>query len=782
MSDIAKLTVALYANSAQFVSELEKSQKKAKTWSDKVGGTFNAAAKATAAAAAATAGAMAAMYAQQSQIIDQTAKAADSLGMTTEAYSQLAYAADLTGASQAFGAAMESMTVNLADAVHGSGEAVDALKMLGLSATELSMMTPDTQLLALADAMKQVENQSQRTFLTDQIFGGPEMMVMLNQGATGIRAMAEEADLLGVTLSRVDAAKIEMANDAMHKVSVSMQGWSKSVAVELAPLLAAVADEITYATKAAGGFGVVTSEALDGVIKGVAFVSDVWRGWELIIKSGETVVYGYKLAMMTMWQSVIDGAVQAGEAIIQSVVWPMQTALDALAPYSDQAAGLANSLKDITTFQAPQLFNIPDAKIDYAESLWELRSLASEPLPSDGIESWYQESKKRIQETAELYASSIKRNSANMIAPSFETDSGQSKAVESFQEATAKIQQEYIRRLAIAASGEQAMATQEVFAYQDRNAQLSQQFQEAYDAAAGNNQLMQELESQYFASREVLWQEHQYNLDEIQKGFWDRYAESLQENMISMDELTASMLDNFSSKMGGAFESMIFDSQSLGDAIANLAEGMGRAVVNALGQMAAQWLAYKAVQLAVGKSTATAGVVAMTANAQAAALQAGLNAFASTAAIPIVGPVAAPAAMASALAVTEPIAASISAIAAGGIAGMAHNGISNIPREGTWLLDKGERVYTNESAQQLDDMYSTIRQLGRERSSSNNSNGESNIEINVNEAQPGTNVKTYFDYEQQKQIVDIVCGDVRKGGDVAETLGLTYGLSRKGYL
>ncbi|MDK1289778.1 hypothetical protein [Pseudoalteromonas umbrosa] len=36
--------------------------------------------------------------------------------------------------------------------------------------------------------------------------------------------------------------------------------------------------------------------------------------------------------------------------------------------------------------------------------------------------------------------------------------------------------------------------------------------------------------------------------------------------------------------------------------------------------------------------------------------------------------------------------------------GMAHEGIEHIPREGTWLLDKGERVYTNQSAKRLDRM------------------------------------------------------------------------------
>ena len=117
--------------------------------------------------------------------------------------------------------------------------------------------------------------------------------------------------------------------------------------------------------------------------------------------------------------------------------------------------------------------------------------------------------------------------------------------------------------------------------------------------------------------------------------------------------------------MGNALESIIFDSQSLGDAFQGVMQNMARGVVNALGQMAAQWLAYKIVQMTVGASTAAAGSAGLALNAQAAALQAGINAFASTAAIPVVGPPAAPAAMKAALAVTQPMAVAVSAMSAG---------------------------------------------------------------------------------------------------------------------
>ncbi|MGL6585467.1 hypothetical protein ACSZOO_11540 [Aeromonas hydrophila] len=51
---------------------------------------------------------------------------------------------------------------------------------------------------------------------------------------------------------------------------------------------------------------------------------------------------------------------------------------------------------------------------------------------------------------------------------------------------------------------------------------------------------------------------------------------------------------------------------------------------------------------------------------------------------------------------------SVGLVAGTAIAGMAHSGIEEVPREGTWLLDKGERVYTNRSAERIDQMYDQV--------------------------------------------------------------------------
>lgn len=176
---------------------------------------------------------------------------------------------------------------------------------------------------------------------------------------------------------------------------------------------------------------------------------------------------------------------------------------------------------------------------------------------------------------------------------------------------------------------------------------------------------------------------------EPEPTFWEKWLEGAENAMSSFDEITASTIENFNRGFGRAFERMLHDSSNLKDAVFQLADGMARAITRAIGEMIAQWLTYRLVQRSVESSAQASAAATMGANATAMAQTAGLNAFASTAAIPIVGPALAPGAMAAALATTMPMVASITSAA---LAGVAHGGIDNVPREGTWLLDRDERV------------------------------------------------------------------------------------------
>ncbi|WP_313135542.1 phage tail length tape measure family protein [Stutzerimonas nitrititolerans] len=207
----------------------------------------------------------------------------------------------------------------------------------------------------------------------------------------------------------------------------------------------------------------------------------------------------------------------------------------------------------------------------------------------------------------------------------------------------------------------------------------------------------------------ALQQEHDEEMIEANGSYWERYLAAAEENLQSFDELSGVMLENFTGRFGDAFESMVFDAESFGDAVSGLAEGMARSVVNALGQMAAQWVAYQAVQMLVGKTTQASAASTMTFNAMASQQLAAINAYASTAAIPITGAVMAPAAAAAAIAATTPM---VGAVASLSLAGMAHDGIDSIPQTGTWLLEKGERVTTAGTSAKLDKTLDEIKGKG----------------------------------------------------------------------
>lgn len=109
-------------------------------------------------------------------------------------------------------------------------------------------------------------------------------------------------------------------------------------------------------------------------------------------------------------------------------------------------------------------------------------------------------------------------------------------------------------------------------------------------------------------------------------------------------------------------------------------------------------------------------------------IMAGLNAFTSTAAIPLVGPLAAPAAAASSMGQAGSFMTMINSVA-----GMAHDGMDYIPREGTWLLDKGERVVDSRTNSDLKRYLAASN-----RDSDQRGRGDLNIPIQVSvQGQPG---------------------------------------------
>ena len=275
------------------------------------------------------------------------------------------------------------------------------------------------------------------------------------------------------------------------------------------------------------------------------------------------------------------------------------------------------------------------------------------------------------------------------------------------------------------------------------------------------------------AERLVLQQDYYNQLDDAQSNWldgvtsaWENYKDTASDYQQQAADATGQILGDTTDKVAESIDGLLKGTMDVGDATKNVILGIANSVVAALEQMLAQWLVVQTTQLIFGKATAAQGAIALVANAQATAFQASLAAFASTAAIPIVGPILAPAAAASAAAFAAPLVAGVSTAA---LAGQAHDGIDSVPADGTWNLQKGERVTTSETSAKLDKTLDDVQK---------NKNGKDKATtVNlIEDASKAGQTRTRLDDDGMQEVIDVWISRLFTDDDVMTALNRKTGL------
>lgn len=139
------------------------------------------------------------------------------------------------------------ITKRASEAAQGLGESRLAFKELGLEVADLNRMSPDERLLAIADAIQEVENRSDRFRITGKLFGEENARVVttLEKGAEAIQIMLDRAEDLNLTISQADANKIEEVNDSINTFQRSLVGVSRALTIETSDEIKEVFDEGT---------------------------------------------------------------------------------------------------------------------------------------------------------------------------------------------------------------------------------------------------------------------------------------------------------------------------------------------------------------------------------------------------------------------------------------------------------------------------------------------------------------------------------------------------------
>lgn len=209
--------------------------------------------------------------------VDALAKVSDRLGIATQSLAGLQHAANLAGVESAtLEKSLVKLAVGVSDAADGTGIAKDAFIELGLSAALLEKMPIDQQMLKVADAMQGVELQADKVRLATELFGarGVAVLNMLGGGSQNLVEMAKEADHLGIAINRVDAAKIELANDAVERAKGVFTGLGNQLGSSFSPLIMTVADSFRQAALDNEDFGSVGRDVVLALLKGYGKLAD----------------------------------------------------------------------------------------------------------------------------------------------------------------------------------------------------------------------------------------------------------------------------------------------------------------------------------------------------------------------------------------------------------------------------------------------------------------------------------------------------------------------------
>jgi hypothetical protein len=278
---IGKLNVLLGLNNAQFATGMHSSGNHVRKFRADIESSTSVITRlqsglrttATIAAAAGVAAAGAAyagfrILRNEMEKIDAIGKKAQTIGIDPGQLVGLRHAAELSGvATDKLESSLVRLTRRLGEAAHGGGEAFDALRELRLNAAELASVAPDVALYRIADAMMGVGSQTERVRIAYSLFGreGIDVVRMLADGSAGLRAMQEDAERLGLTFSKFDHAQIAAANDAMTRLGQSTGVLKRTLAIELAPVLTVVANQMTEWFSTGGRQAAGFSSELGGI-------------------------------------------------------------------------------------------------------------------------------------------------------------------------------------------------------------------------------------------------------------------------------------------------------------------------------------------------------------------------------------------------------------------------------------------------------------------------------------------------------------------------------------
>jgi hypothetical protein len=217
-------------------------------------------------------------------------------------------------------------------------------------------MDVDQRLATIADRMKTLGLSTQEAGdeLRQMGIRNGEMINLMLQGGDAIRGARTEVDALGLSLSAVDAAQVEAANDAFSRIGLVVEGISQRMAVEFAPILDAVSQMMVEAATEGWDMGEAIGDGFNMGIEAAAFMMDAIGGVNRYFQLAGRYVALFGLGvvdvMLTVANAIVNKPVQAIDELLAAMSKLPGLDIEPIG-LSDFGKGIASELKTVRLAQ-----------------------------------------------------------------------------------------------------------------------------------------------------------------------------------------------------------------------------------------------------------------------------------------------------------------------------------------------------------------------------------------------------------------------------------------------
>ncbi|MFL3184896.1 phage tail tape measure protein [Klebsiella pneumoniae] len=732
---LGTLTIDLVAKVGGFVSGMDKAERASAKWSKQVQDDV---AKSSAALAGIGAAAIAAGLAvgasgfqllkSTSRQIAETDRWAKSLQLSTQELLAWQFAAEKAGVS---GDQMADIFKDIGDKIgeavlNKSGEAVDALNALGLSAEKLSKVSPDKQLLAIGESLGKISTNAEKTTILESLGNDLSKLLPLfdnnNQKLKQFIDLAKdygvapdpssiddlvkvnqlfedmEAQVAGLKieiaagLAKVDLTPLQGSLDKLHDVLTDplvLQGISD--------LVSEVAQLAGWLVKAAAGAGQLAASkgnrfaALSGKID-LTNIDQVNERIEYLQKilEGKKGFYSQSESMFG-WITGVDDSAKALNDELQSLI----ETRDKFSKASKSVLPL-----QVATVGTDNPFSLPPGGTN------------GKPVktPTSKTENAFNSRLLDLQKQAALIETTGKKTAevTELEKINFDITSGNLKKLSEAQKEQIRTAAKVLdsKKEELRLNQENARVAEYVSGLEKQNKLVRQGFDNQivgrYSGSRERSRMQDNNDIQQdFSSRQddLL---NQLQSGDIDQSLYDKKKEALQNSLderLKIQEEYYKKQDELQNDGAAGFISgLATQIEASMDLYTNMQQ-VGAQAFSTLTDMIINWAETGKLNVKDFAATFLQSVGStLLSYAAAQVAMAGLQAFTAMIGVPFVGPeIAGPAAIAATAA------AGVLAIGVGtALQGQAHDGIDSVPETGTWLLQKGERVTTAKTSAKLD--------------------------------------------------------------------------------